>query len=68
MNLSTILKAVDALGPVLNAVPAIIDIVNNAIDGLSEDDQTVAKQHVARLRAQSDALHEDLKEAFRAAR
>ena len=68
MNLATILKAVEALGPVLNAVPAIIEVVNNAIDGLSEDDQTVAKQHVAKLREQSDALHAELKEAFLAAK
>lgn len=57
MNLQTFIDAAKALGPVLGAVPAIVEIFDNAVDALSEADQDAAKAQLAELRAGNDALH-----------
>lgn len=67
MNLQTIIDAARALGPVLGAVPAIVELVDNAISTLSEPDQAKAKAALEELRAENDALHDRLQTKLAAA-
>ena len=60
MNLQTIVDGARALGPVLLALPQIRAIFESAISLLSETDQRTAKDALAKLREDSDALHERL--------
>jgi hypothetical protein len=68
MNLATILKAIDAIGPVIGAVPAVIRIVENAIDALGEDDQQIAQAKLAEMRVQTDAVRAELLAAIEEAK
>lgn len=68
MNLNTVLKAIEAIGPVIGAVPAVIRIVENAIDALGERDQQVAKAKLADMRAETDRLRTELLEAIEQAK
>lgn len=67
MNLQTIIDAARALGPVLGSVPAIVELVENAVSSLSETDQEKAKAALAELRDENDALHDRLQAKLAAA-
>lgn len=67
MNLQTILDAARALGPVLASVPAIVELVDNAVSALSEPDQVKAKAALAELRQENDDLHARLQAKLTAA-
>lgn len=67
MNLQTILDAARAFGPVLGSLPAIVELIDNAVSALSEPDQDKAKAALAELRAENDALHDRLQAKLAAA-
>lgn len=67
MNLHTILDAARAFGPVLGSLPAIVELIDNAVSALSEPDQDKAKAALAELRAENDALHDRLQAKLAAA-
>jgi hypothetical protein len=57
VDLQTIIAAARAVGPVLGALPAVRDLIDGAVAGLSETDQATAKATLAELRDGNDALH-----------
>lgn len=57
MNLLTILKALDTIGPVLAALPEVKALIETAAAMLDEDDQATAKEALADLIADNDEGH-----------
>lgn len=57
MNLSILLKALDAVGPVVAKVPAFIDLYNEATAALHPKDQDTAKAALADVQADNDEGH-----------
>jgi len=67
MDLATLIKAAQALGPVLAALPAVRSMFDAAASTLSHPDQATAKEAYADLIADNDAGHARLQEKLAAA-
>lgn len=67
MNLATILSALPVVGPIARAVPAVRELINEAIGALHPADQATAKAELDRLIAENDAGHARLQDKLAAA-
>lgn len=66
-DLPTFLRAAQAIGPVLAALPAVRALFDQAAAALSDDDQATAKEALADLIADNDDGHERLQAKLDAA-
>lgn len=57
MNLTTILAALQAVGPVVAQLPQFVAFYREVTALLSEDDQVVAKAALADIQAENDEGH-----------
>lgn len=67
MNLTTILNALAALGPVAAQLPQFVELYKEVVALLDEDDQVVAKAALADIQADNDEGHARLQAKLAAA-
>jgi hypothetical protein len=67
MNLSTILSALPAIGPVAAKTPEFIELFGEMMAVLKPADQDTAKAALADIQADNDEGHRRLQEKLRAA-
>lgn len=67
MNLALILKALDAVGPVVARIPEFVALYETASSLLGEDDQQEAKEALADIQADNDEGHARLQAKLAAA-
>lgn len=66
-DLATLLRAAQAVGPVVAALPAVRRVFNEAVKALSTDDQAEAKEALDDLIADNDDGHARLQAKLDAA-
>lgn len=57
MNLTTILAALQAVGPIAAQLPQFVELYKEVVALLDEDDQVVAKAALADIQADNDEGH-----------
>lgn len=62
MNLGTVIKAMQAIGPAVAAVGEVKDLIDAGISLLRSGDQAVAKEALADLMADNDEGHRRLQQ------
>lgn len=67
MDLATVLRALQAVGPITAALPAVRHVFDVAVAMLSDPDQATAKEAYADLIADNDDGHRRLQEKLEAA-
>lgn len=67
MNLETILKAMQYIGPVTSAISEVRSVIDVGIALLHPKDQATAKEALADLQADNDEGHQRLQDKLREA-
>jgi hypothetical protein len=67
MNLSTVLAALSALGPIAARLPEFVALFHEAVVALGAEDQATAKEALADIQADNDEGHARLQAKLAAA-